>query len=399
MSSPRIRVTFVIQKLLGLTGGAERMFLQTAVSLAKLGMEIDLVIYDTSPAAPQFDTGGLTITNLCPITSTPREGGNKTAGRLKRIPHSGPVGHLKWAMTHGMFERAVRKHLKRTTPDVVIAFLPPAITAAVRAVATLNIPVIASTHNVPEHDFGLDSPRWDQNPVYRTRARAALSGATKITVLLEDFKRWLTAEEQTRTTVMPNPVQRLSPSPVQPADRENIVLAVGRLTDIKRYHLLIGAWAQLHEDFPEWRVDIYGEGDLRADLSAQITAHGLGDVVRLCGVTSDIGAIYDRARLLCHPAAFEGFGLSVAEAMAHGIPAMGFADCAGINQLITSRHDGFLIDPAPTPQAALTASLHSALSDPAHLEKLGQRAQKIAQTYQAEKIAMKWETLVRDCLS
>ena len=61
------------------------------------------------------------------------------------------------------------------------------------------------------------------------------------------------------------------------------------------------------------------------------------------GHTDAIEAEYLAAALLAHPAEHEGWGLAVTEAMAAGVPAVGFADCPGVNQLIRDGVNGLLV--------------------------------------------------------
>lgn len=398
MTTKPLRVSFVIQKLFGLSGGAERVFLETARAMAARGMHVDILIYDNGSGQPAYDTGGLTIQNLYPRRTThdhvtaPRS--NTTPPLLKKIPHQGIMGHAKWALTHGLFARRLQQALQRKRPDLVVAFLPPAITAAVHCGQKLGIPTIASIHNLPEMDFE-DSPRWDQNPVYRRRARAALSQADAITVLQDSFRDWFPPDVQDRVHVIGNPISRLSPPAPRATGREKLILGVGRLTDVKRYDLLIAAWAKLYTDYPDWRIDIYGEGPLHGALSAQISAAGLGDSLRLCGTTDQIGHVYDRARLLCHPAAFEGFGLVVAEAMAHGTPALAFASCTGVNQLVQSGENGILIDTELEPVKGLCDALRRCLDAPEMLQNMGLAAQSISDVYAPDVIASHWDSMIR----
>lgn len=398
MSGEPLRVCFVIQKLFDLTGGAERVFLQAATAMAKRGMAVEILTFDRAIGTPQFPTAGLPITNLMPaLLQLPQRADAKpdrTPNAVKRIPHGGLLGHVKWAATHGLFALRLKAALRQRRPDAVVAFLPPAITAAVKAGQDLGLPVIASTHNVPEEDFGMDSPRWDQNPVYRRRARHALSQATAITVLQDSFLDWFTPAERARAVVLPNPITRLSPPLAPPPERDKQILSVGRLNPVKNHDLLIDAWAKLRGQFPDWRIDIYGEGPSRDALTALIMAANLQDVVTLHGNHPDLGPIYDKAALLCHPATFEGFGLAVGEAMAHGTPALGFADCPGIDQLITPDVDGWLLAPAPDRAAALADGLRNALMDQQALRRKGEAARAISTRFSPEAFATDWEALI-----
>lgn len=390
-----LRVTFVIQKLLGLSGGAERVFLQVARAMADRGMLVNLMIYDNGQGQPVYDLDGLALCNLFPEILRRGTGdgvSNATPTAVKRLPHGGVMGHVKWAGTHGLFARRLTQALRRSKPDVIVGFLPPAITASVEAGRAIGVPVIASVHNVPEQDFG-DSPRWDQNPVYRTRARTALDRADAVTVLLDEFRDWFDGATRSRVHVVPNALERLCPLPDPIPPRTRTVLGVGRLTDVKRFDLLIEAWAQLHGEFPDWTVDIYGTGPQEQALKNQIAAHALEDRVRLLGVTSDLGPVYDRAGLFCHPASFEGFGLVVGEAMAHGLPVVGFADCPGVNQLIRHETDGLLTAPGAT---ALADGLRRLLRDAQRRREMGAAATQITTRYAPTAIADIWERLITD---
>lgn len=386
----RVNVVFTIQKLAGLSGGAERVFIETAEAMAGLGMDVRIVTFDPAVASSPFASGVIPMRSLFPQGRGVRKASGLAIRLLKALPNMAPVTHLKWRGSHGVFIRALRDDLLANPADVVVAFLPPAITAAAFATAGLPTRVVASTHNVPEQDFG-DGPRWDQNPLYRTRARLALARAAKVTVLLPEFRKWFPQSVQPRVVHMPNPVGRVSA--VAPGTvREKIILGVGRLTTIKRWDLLIAGFAQVAADLPDWQVRLFGEGPEQAALQAQIADLGMTGRIHLMGTTQTIGAEYDRASLLVHPSAFEGFGLSVAEAMAHGLPPVAFANCAGVNMLIQSGLNGMLL---PDGQAALADGLVALAKDAGLRDRMGRAAMQITTRFDAEKIYADWAKLLR----
>lgn len=396
MTGP-IKALFVMQKLVGLTGGAERVLIETARAMAARGMEVRIVTFDTREGEPGYDTGGVPVESLFPRRRPASTGAAGHAGRAERlvkaVPNVFPVTHLKWQVTHGFFARRLRRHVRRHRPDVVVAFLPPAITAAAFALRGLGVPLIASTHNVPDQDFGLVSPRWDQNPLYRRRALAALAMAARVTVLLPEFAKGFAPEVQAKIVVMPNPVARLAP-PVPGAARGPVILGVGRLTAIKRWDLLIDAFAACADRLPDWQVRIFGEGPEEPALRDRIAATGMAGRVTLAGTTRRIAEEYDRAAMLCHPSEFEGFGLSVAEAMVHGLPPVAYADCPGVNRLITDGGDGLLVPRGPDPVASLAAGIERLAGDPALRDRLGQAATGLARRFDADTIHDAWAALL-----
>lgn len=393
MKSTPLRVTFVIQKLLDLSGGAERVFVETAQAMATRGIEVEILIYDNGSGHPTYETTDIVVKNLFPFKRAVSRGqrSDSTPMSIKKFPHGSIMGHVKWSLTHGLFIRALRRHLQAHRPDIVIGFLPPAITACVRAAAPLNIPVIGSVHNLPEQDFG-NSVRWDQNPVYRRRAKKALADADAVTILLDEFRGWFPTQRQPYVHVIPNTVTRISALDDPPPSRHKTILAVGRLTDVKRFDLLVDAWALLHQDFPDWQVKIYGEGPNHNALKKQIERNALSSSISLCGTTPQLGPIYDRASIFCHPAAFEGFGLVVAEAMAHGLPVVAFRHCPGVNTLVQNGVSGQLVNGSTK---ALSDGLRCYLESPMLRQEAGQAALSILEKYTPETIMSQWETLLR----
>lgn len=393
MTNSPLRVTFVIQKLLGLAGGAERVFLNTAKAMSERGFDIEILIYDHGSGAPFYDATGLNIRNLFPFPSKTKSG--HTPGFLKQLPSFGPLGHLKWEMTHGLHESRLRAALEKQRPDVVVAFLPPAITASVRATRELKIPVVASLHNVPQMDY--ESPmRWDQNPVFRRRALSALQDSDAITVLLEEFRDWFPNEQKPKVNIVPNAVSRLSPIPEIKEKREKVVLGVGRLTDVKRYNILVEAWSLVHASHPDWVLHIYGDGPNRAELEHQVDRLGLQDVIALKGVCQNLGPVYDKASILCHPASFEGYGLVVAEAMAHGLPVVGFSGCQGINSLITNEENGLLVPETFGKEAKRIANgICRLIEDEVLAGKIATNSLAIMDTYSVGRVVDQWEAIVR----
>lgn len=344
-----MRVALVITKLAGLRGGAERVVIELALELVERGHDVTLVTYEASTELPDFDTGQVSLVNLFPAVLR-----RIVARRSNRAPDleraiavrgNGPIfARLKWAMTHGWFARRLARWLLRHRHDVVAGFLPPAISAVGLGAARIGSQrprVIASIHSVPLEDFGPDG-RWDPNPVTRRNNLRALEIADIVTVLQPEFIEQLPSAVQPNAVVLPNPVRRLGPP--TDVERENLILGVGRLTTVKRFDVLIRAFAQIANELPGWRLEIHGSGPEENRLELLVAKLGLDQRVQLAGVTADLSPIYDRARLLVHPASYEGFGLAVAEAIMHGVPVIGLRDCTGVNRLVEHGASGLLVE-------------------------------------------------------
>lgn len=397
---PRLRLCFVIDKLAGRSGGAERVLIETANRLAERGHEVQIVSHEPRGGPPFFPPDfGVVHTNLRrpkAVRSRLRRRIDETREALHREVHSDvfPLDRALWLSKYGAFWRRLERHLAAHAPDAAIAFLPPAITALGLIRPSPGLRRIASLHNVPEQDL-TNPARWDPSALDRRRRMAALGRMDRITVLLPEFRDWFPELLRGRVEIVPNAVRPISMARIRRRQpRQKTVLSVGRLAPVKRQGLLIEAWARLAGEFPEWRLKIFGVGPLAGELGARIAALGLGGQVGLMGHTEAIDEEYLDASLLAHPAEHEGWGLAVTEAMAAGVPAVGFADCPGVNQLILPGVNGLLVDGGGDRAAGLAAALGTLMRDEARRAALAEAAPATVRPYAPERVTDRWEALL-----
>lgn len=404
-----MRVVLVVQKLAGLRGGAERLVIDLAAELDRRGHDTTVISFEPTAGAAGFPAEGVLMVNLFPRWA------RRAAALFKRRPTGNvddrgaidareqavstrgnrwPIASMKWHLTHGWFARRLRRWLRRHPVDVVVGFLPPAISAVAVAgtgMGSSRPRLIASTHNLPSEDFG-DTPRWDQNPVARRTNVWALGAVDAVTVLQPEFVAQLPAAAQRAAVVLPNPVQRLAPPTGVP--REPLIIGVGRLTEVKRYEVVVDAFALIADDLPDWRVEIYGAGPERDALAARIAAAGLDGRVRLAGTTEAIADVYDRARLLVHPARYEGFGLSVAEAIMHGVLVVASATCTGVNRLVVDGRTGALVDEGTDPAGAFASGIRRLVDDPPADEVRAAAGDELADRLSPARYYAAWEQVL-----
>ena len=393
------RICFVIDRLAGRSGGAERILIETANALAARGHEVQIVSHEPREGAPFYPLAfGVIHTNLRRPKAV-RSRLRRRIDQLREVLHREvqsyvfPLGHLLWLSKHGAFWRRLERHLAAHRPDVAIAFLPPAITALGMARPQHPLRRVASLHNVPEQDL-TNSARWDPNPVDRRRRMAALARMDVITVLLPEFRDWFPEPLRSRVAVVPNAVRPMSMARIRRRPRQNIVLSVGRLAPVKRHGLLIEAWARLAGEFPDWQLRIFGIGPLEAALQARIQALGLDGSVRMMGHTNAIEDEYLTAALVAHPAAHEGWGLAVTEAMAAGVPPVGFADCPGVNQLIRHGVNGLLVEADGDPVGSLACALAGLMRDAPRRAALAEAGPASVRPYAPDRVVDLWEEII-----
>lgn len=295
---------------------------------------------------------------------------------------------------NGRRVRALRCVLRQVRPDVALALMSTAnILLALAAVGLKGVVAVGSERTYP--------PRI---PLGRTweALRSRLYGRLHAMVALTgESATWLRQHTPARRIpVIPNAVTW--PLPAQPphlplperAHGRRTLLAVGRMSEEKGFHLLIPAFQRLAPDFPDWQLTILGDGPDRPALQAQVAAAGLADRISLPGRAGNVGQWYAAADLYVMSSRFEGFPNTLVEAMAHGLPAVSFDCDTGPRDIIRHEVDGLLVPAGDV--AALEAALRRLMGDAALRQQWGVRALEVRERFSVQRVTRMWEDLFED---
>lgn len=182
--------------------------------------------------------------------------------------------------------------------------------------------------------------------------------------------------------------------PTRPAlvERDRVIVAAGRLMRQKGFDRLIEAFAPLAERFPDWRVEVHGDGPERDALEAMVSRLGLQGRVRLLGFNDRLPDALDRAAVFALSSRFEGLPLVAIEAMGHRLPIVAFDCPRGPRELVRDGANGFLVPDGDIP--AFSQALARLMSDPALREGLGAEGRGDARSYDVPAIAGDWQRLI-----
>jgi glycosyltransferase involved in cell wall biosynthesis len=265
---------------------------------------------------------------------------------------------------------------------VVISFLAKINIVTVLATRGLDVGVIVSERNNPL--------RQVVNPVWRWLRHRLYSLADRLVTPSRGVLASLPAAVSARGHVIPNPVDLPEPSPRR-ADGRTLV-AVGRLDEQKGFDLLLPAFARVAGKHPDWRLIIWGEGELRAPLEALRDRLGLTDRVQMPGVTDRPGQWVDDAALFVLSSRYESFGNVVTEAMAAGLPVI-VTDCPwGPGEIVHHGVDGWLVPPEDV--AALAEGLDLLMGDDALRAGLAEAALRSVRRFGRARVMALWDELV-----
>ena len=122
-----------------------------------------------------------------------------------------------------------------------------------------------------------------------------------------------------------------------------------------------------------------------------IEENNLHNKVCLTGVTDKVEIKLQKADIFAFPSAHEGFPLALTEAMAIGLPAIGYKTCAGVNELIIDGYNGFLCEDGIDDFAE---KLKILMQDAELRKKMGQNARESMKQFAPKKIWDEWEDLI-----
>jgi glycosyltransferase involved in cell wall biosynthesis len=167
------------------------------------------------------------------------------------------------------------------------------------------------------------------------------------------------------------PPIRAATTPRQRIPGKPLVLgAAGRLVPLKGVHRVLHAFAAVAKRFPAAMLLIAGDGPERPRLVAQARALGIGDRVAFLGWIEDITGFYRRLDLLAHSSSEEAFGMSVAEAMAQGVPVVA-TNVGGLSEIVVDGTTGLLVPPV---DAALANAISKMLGNDDIRARMGEAA-------------------------
>ena len=175
------------------------------------------------------------------------------------------------------------------------------------------------------------------------------------------------------------------------------VIAVGRLDYQKSFDRLIQVWEKVHQQMPDWRLDVFGQGEWQDMLQQMIDDRGLGESVKLNAPTKEIGKEYAESSMLVMSSHYEGFPMVMIEAMACGLPAVCFDFKCGPRDIIEEGANGLIV-----PDGAidgLAGALVSLMKDDELRKKMGENAKKVVETYSEEKVMAKWMELYEEAVA
>lgn len=196
-----------------------------------------------------------------------------------------------------------------------------------------------------------------------------------------------------KKTIIPNGVDLEVFNPQQKKiekflDGKINILFVGRIEERKGLIYLLQAFNVLQKKYKNLRLIVVGDGPEKENCQRFVEKNQLFEVVFLGKIEKELPSLYATSDIFCAPSIFgESFGLVLLEAMASGLPIVGFANI-GYRQLLKGTiGEKFLVKPKDF--MGLAKKIEILIEKPLLREKIKNWALKEVQKYSWSKIAEK----------
>lgn len=368
-------------------GGTEKVFFNMANALTKLNYNVVAVGFDNNVGLPGFPV----LDNVNFINAG--EGYTLKKPLFYRIKRTLNFSRNKRHLyDEKIFDPQIAVKLqpiiKKENPDIIISFNAEATRILIYNLKVM-CPVITMFHYDPDTILSNVS----------SQTINALNQCSCVQVLMPSFVEITKKYIDNKIICILNVVEQHAY--VNRNSRQNIVINVGRVNKKqKRQALLIEAFNKINYSDFEYQLEFYGETNVDSKYFKYclqlIDKYKMNDKVKFAGSTNNVFEKLNNASIFAFPSAYEGFGLALTEAMAAGLPAIGYKSCPAVNELIIDGYNGFLCDDGIDDFAD---KLKILMSDAELRKKMGQNARESMKQFAPEKIWDQWEALINEVVA
>lgn len=276
------------------------------------------------------------------------------------------------------------KYLKKEKPDVFINI------DVILCLYSLPLKCFTKTKMIAWEHFNYRSNNGVKN---RDRARVlAAKLADQIVVLtkadLEEYKKYLKIRHSIDYIYNPAIGESIS---VDYAQKENVVIASGRLSYPKNFFELLQIWDNVWGDYKDWKLVICGNGEEEAELKKYVADKKIENVI-FAGFVRDVEEYYKKSKIMVMTSRFEGFPMVLLEGQKAGLPIIAYDCFTGPSEIIIDGVDGYLIK--KNNRDDFISKLKKMMNSNELLQTFSKNAVNDARRFEIDKILDRWEKIV-----
>ncbi len=186
---------------------------------------------------------------------------------------------------------------------------------------------------------------------------------------------------------------RAQPGSVEVQGEAPRIVMVARFSEQKAQSLLIDAVAGIRKPF---RLLLVGDGPTRPAAEAQVERYGLSDRVEFAGNRMDIPEILASSQIFALFTKWEGFPISILEAMRAGLPVVA-SDVNGVREAVSHWGNGFTVPPGNV--AEFRQRLEMLLEDSSLRQQMGAASrQRFEQEFTVDRMLQRVAEVYREAV-
>lgn len=276
----------------------------------------------------------------------------------------------------------------------------------IEAIKNCDSDVIISTRDIHNNwlsKYGRDKTLkigWEHNhhhnnKRYINKVTKSVLGLDYFVLVSKDLTKFYSEklkDKKVKCVYIPNSIN-FFPQEKAKLETENLI-SIGRLSHEKGYLDLIDIFKELHQKYPDSKLNIIGDGPDRKKIEKKIRDNNLEDYIILHGFQEKeyINKYLEKSSVYIMTSYTESFGLVLLEAFAYGIPCVAYSSAEGANEIISDNWDGYLIKDRD--KNKMIKRICELLSNRNRRLIMGANGIKKAQEFNTQKTKQKWIEII-----
>lgn len=278
--------------------------------------------------------------------------------------------------------KRIRKELKKSNPSIIVSFFAKINLLVLLSAFGMNAPIYISERNDPQRD--------GRGVIIKLLTFLLYPLSKGVIFQTNHAKSCFPKVIQNKASVIPNPID-IDFDFSKNKKLNKSVVAVGKLMEQKNHKLLIEAFGDVCDDFPEYKLYIYGEGELKNKLVKLINKKNLQNNVFLQGRTKNIFDAVYHADLFVLSSNYEGLSNALLESMMLETPVVS-TNCAGSNEIIIDGFNGSLAE--VNDRLGLANAIKENLKNYEKSRAMAKNAKKSVENYSLNKVCISWDNFL-----
>lgn len=363
------------------SGGMERVLANKTNYLAKLGHDISIITTDQKNRKPYFDLHASIKQIDLGINYTE----NNSSGLLKKI--------FDYPRKQALHKKLLAEKLSEIQPDICVSLFD-------HEVGLLPDMNDGSKKIVEIHFSRFKRLQYGRKGLWKFIDKYRSNKDLRTVQKFDKFVV-LTQEDKSYWGDLPNIVVIPNANSFPVAQRSQLdsknVIAVGRYDYQKRFEDLIDVWKLVHQEEPDWKLNIFGKGPERENLQNQINKLGLEDTLILKEPVRDIDKQYLSSSMIAMTSRYEGLPMALLEGQASGLPLISYTCKCGPKDIIQEGKNGYLLEEGD--KVGMANKILTLIRDPELRDSMGQQAFEMSNNFSEAMVMEKWIQLFNDSLN